>query len=133
MSKNGFLRTIEAGRKSHRDTCAHGVAAPQLVPDDLVSEPCLTAGEAVTLGRLLKKCEQLAGAPVEIEWAIDEGGFKLLQSRPLHVEPAIVPDQIWLQHPGVAATPPASAGARAARWWSTANANCRALRPATSW
>ena len=33
LSKNGFLRTVEAGRKSHRDTCEHGVAAPQLVPD----------------------------------------------------------------------------------------------------
>ncbi len=101
LSKNGFLRTVEAGRKGHRDTCDHGVAAPQLVPADQVNEPCLTAGEAVTLGRLLRKCEQLAGQPVEIEWAIDENGFKLLQSRPLHVEAAIVPDEIWLQHPGV--------------------------------
>ena len=101
LAKNGFLRTVEAGRKSHRDTCEHGESAPQLVPDDLVSAPCLTAGEAVTLGRLLRKCEQLAGQPVEIEWAMDEGGFKLLQSRPLHVEPATVPDQIWLQHPRI--------------------------------
>jgi phosphoenolpyruvate synthase/pyruvate phosphate dikinase len=101
LSKQGFLRTIEAGRKGHRDTCAHGVAAPQLVPAELVNEPCLTPGEATTLGRLLRKCEQLAGQPVEIEWALDEAGFKLLQSRPLHVEPAIVPDEIWLQHPGI--------------------------------
>jgi pyruvate,water dikinase len=101
LAKNGFLRTVEAGRKSHRDTCEHGESAPQLVPDDLVSAPCLTAGEAVTLGRLLRKCEQLAGQPVEIEWAMDESGFKLLQSRPLHVEPATVPDQIWLQHPRI--------------------------------
>jgi pyruvate, water dikinase len=101
LSKNGFLRTVEAGRKGHRDTCEHGVAAPQLVPDDMVSEPCLTAGEAVTLGRLLRRCEALAGQPVEIEWAMDENGFKLLQSRPLHVEPAAVPDQIWLTHPGL--------------------------------
>jgi pyruvate,water dikinase len=101
LSKNGFLRTVEAGRKSHRDTCEHGESAPQLVPDALVSAPSLTAGEAVTLGRLLRKCEQLAGQPVEIEWAMDEGGFKLLQSRPLHVEPATVPDQIWLQHPRI--------------------------------
>ena len=101
LSKSGFLRTVEAGRKSHRDTCEHGEAAPQLVPADQVNEPCLTAGEAVTLGRLLRKCEQLAGQPVEIEWAMDESGFKLLQSRPLHVEPATVPDQIWLQHPRV--------------------------------
>jgi phosphoenolpyruvate synthase/pyruvate phosphate dikinase len=101
LSKNGFLRTVAAGRKSHRDTCEHGVAAPQLVPEDQVSEPCLTPGEAVTLGRLLKKCERLAGNPVEIEWAMDECGFSLLQSRPLHVEAPVVPDQIWLQHPGL--------------------------------
>jgi pyruvate,water dikinase len=101
LAKNGFLRTVEAGRKSHRDTCEHGESAPQLVPADLVNEPCLTPGEAVTLGRLLRKCEQLAGQPVEIEWAMDETGLKLLQSRPLHVEPAIVPDEIWLTHPGL--------------------------------
>jgi pyruvate,water dikinase len=101
LAKNGFLRTVAAGRKGHRDTCAHGVSAPELVPKDQVSEPCLTAGEAVTLGRLIRKCEALAGSPVEIEWAMDEGGFKLLQSRPLHVEAPIVPDQIWLQHPGL--------------------------------
>jgi phosphoenolpyruvate synthase/pyruvate phosphate dikinase len=101
LAKNGFLRTVAAGRKGHRDTCAHGVSAPELVPKDQVSEPCLTAGEAVMLGRLIRKCEALAGSPVEIEWAMDEGGFKLLQSRPLHVEAPIVPDQIWLQHPGL--------------------------------
>lgn len=105
LAKNGFLRTVEAGRKRHRDTCAHGVAAPELVPKDDVSKPCLTPGEAVTLGRLLKKCEQLAGGPVEIEWAMDEAGFKLLQSRPLHVEAPIVPDEIWLRHPGLSGHP----------------------------
>ena len=105
LSRNGFLRTVEAGRKGHRDTCEHGVSAPQLVPDDLVNEPCLTAGEAVTLGRLLRQCEKLAGQPVEIEWAMDESGFKLLQSRPLHVEPATVPDEIWLTHPAVRGHP----------------------------
>ncbi len=101
LAKNGFLRTVAAGRKGHRDTCEHGVAAPQLVPEDMVSEPCLSPGEAVTLGRLLRKCEQLAGAPVEVEWAVDENGFKLLQSRPLHVEAPVVPDEIWLRHPGL--------------------------------
>jgi len=105
LAKNGFLRTVEAGRKGHRETCTHGVSAPELVPKDLVSEPCLSPGEAVTLGRLLRKCEQLAGGPVEIEWAMDEGGFKLLQSRPLHVEAPIVPDEIWLAHPGLRGHP----------------------------
>jgi pyruvate,water dikinase len=101
LAKNGFLRTLEAGRKNHRETCTHGVSTPELVPKDLVSEPCLTPGESVALGRLMRRAERLAGGPVEIEWAMDESGFKLLQSRPLHMEPAIVPDQIWLQHPGL--------------------------------
>jgi phosphohistidine swiveling domain-containing protein len=39
--------------------------------------------------------------PVEIEWALDDKGFKLLQARPLQVAPAHVPDEIWLQHPGI--------------------------------
>jgi pyruvate, water dikinase len=101
LGKNGFLRSIDAGRKSHRDTCEHGTAAPQLVPTDLVSEPCLTPGEAVALGRLLRRAESVIGGPAEIEWAMDQAGFKLLQARPLHVEPALVPDDIWLQHPGL--------------------------------
>ena len=37
--------------------------------------------------------------PVEIEWALDEAGFKLLQARPLHMQAAEVPDDIWLHHP----------------------------------
>ena len=39
LAKNGFLRTVSAGRKGHQDTCAHGVAAPALVPKDLVTNP----------------------------------------------------------------------------------------------
>jgi pyruvate,water dikinase len=101
VSRNCFVRSVDAGRKNHRETCDHGVAAPQLVPDHIANQPCLTSGEAVTLARLMRKCEDLAGGPVEIEWALDDKGFKLLQSRPLHVEPAIVPDEIWLRHPGL--------------------------------
>ena len=39
------------------------------------------------------------GLPVEIEWAQDDQGFTLLQARPLHLQPAHVPDDIWLRHP----------------------------------
>jgi pyruvate,water dikinase len=102
LSRQGFLRKIEAGRKDHRETCGHGLGAvPQAVPRELVSEPCLDAGQAVALGRLLRKAEAVVGGPVEIEWALDEQGFKLLQARPLTVEPAVVPDAIWLKHPGL--------------------------------
>jgi pyruvate,water dikinase len=101
LSRQGFVRTTEAGRKDHREACGHMGTAPEAVPKELAREPCLDAGQAVTLGRLIRKAEALMGTPVEIEWALDDAGFKLLQSRPLHVQPAHVPDEIWLKHPGL--------------------------------
>jgi pyruvate,water dikinase len=102
LSRQGFVRKIEPGRKDRTAGCLHGrgpVAAP--VARDLVAAPCLDPGAATRLGRLLRRCEDVLGHPVEIEWALDDEGFKLLQARPLHVEPAHVPDDIWLQHPGL--------------------------------
>jgi pyruvate,water dikinase len=101
LTRQGFLRKNEAGRKDHRATCGHNGAVPQAVPDELVRKPCLDAAQATTLGRMLRKAEDVLGGPVEIEWALDDAGFKLLQARPLHVEPIKVPDTIWLQHPGL--------------------------------
>jgi pyruvate, water dikinase len=102
LSRQGFLRKIDAGRKDHRETCGHGAGAtPQAVPRELISAPCLDAAQAVTLGRMMRKAEAVVGGPVEIEWAVDESGFKLLQARPLTVEPITVPDEIWLKHPGL--------------------------------
>jgi pyruvate,water dikinase len=102
LTRQGFVRKIEAGRKDHSDTCGHGGAVrPQAVPEELVRRACLDAGQATTLGRMMRKAEQLYGGPVEIEWAIDDQGFKLLQARALHIDPVTVPDDIWLQHPGL--------------------------------
>src|SRR5262249_53989784 len=102
LSRQGFLRDIQPGRKDHRDTCGHGRgAAPQAVPKELVRAPCLDAGQATPLARMMRKAEDVLGFPVEIEWALDEAGFKLLQARPLHVQPSHVPDEIWLKHPGL--------------------------------
>jgi pyruvate,water dikinase len=109
LSGAGFLRTNEPGRKDRRDACGHGVnggasepnggVLPQAVPRALVDQPCLDAGQAVALGRLLRRTEAVLGGPVEIEWALDDSGFKLLQARPLVVAPPAVPDDIWLKHP----------------------------------
>jgi pyruvate,water dikinase len=106
LSRQGFVRKIEAGRKDRRETCMHGVGTmTQAVPDALARQPCLDAGQAVTLGRMLRRAEDIMGMPVEIEWALDDAGFKLLQARPLHVQPILVPDEIWLRHPGLSGHP----------------------------
>jgi pyruvate,water dikinase len=106
LTRHGFVRRIEVGRKNHRETCGHGgLALPQAVPQELAREACLKHAEATVLGRMMRRCEDLLRMPVEIEWAADESGFKLLQARPLHVQPAQVPDEIWLQHPKLSGHP----------------------------
>ena len=51
LSRHGFLRSNEAGRKHHREACVHGAGTlPQAVPEEMVRAPCLEAGQATTLG-----------------------------------------------------------------------------------
>lgn len=102
LTRQGFLRHIQPGRKDHRDACGHARGAvAEAVPAELVHRACLDAAQAVTLGRLLRRCEDVLGCAVEIEWTLDEAGFKLLQARPLRVAPIQLPDEIWLKHPAL--------------------------------
>ncbi|MGH7058203.1 MAG: PEP/pyruvate-binding domain-containing protein, partial [Acetobacteraceae bacterium] len=82
LGRDLTVREIASGRKLHRAGCAHG---KQVVEAALVSEPCLTAEEAIELGRMLLQSEIVVGGPAEIEWARDDAGFTLLQARPLAV------------------------------------------------
>src|SRR4029077_12961831 len=54
LSRQGFVRKIDAGRKDHRDTCGHenaiGQVEAEAVPKALAREPSLTHGEATALG-----------------------------------------------------------------------------------
>jgi phosphoenolpyruvate synthase/pyruvate phosphate dikinase len=95
LSRDGKLVSVTPGRKDHQVGCIH----TQVVPATMVSEPCLTESQAVELGGLLRRVQDLMGMPVEIEWAMDDAGFQLLQARPLHTQPAATPDAIWLHRP----------------------------------
>jgi phosphoenolpyruvate synthase/pyruvate phosphate dikinase len=95
LSRDGALVGITPGRKDHQVGCIH----TQAVPVELVAEPCLSEQQAIELGGLLRRVEDLMGMPVEIEWAMDESGFKLLQARPLHTQAAATPDAVWLHRP----------------------------------
>src|SRR5580704_2736737 len=95
LSRDGALLSITAGRKDHQVGCIHTRA----VPVARVSEPCLSESQAVELGALLRKVEALMGMLAEIEWAMDDRGFQLLQARPLHTQPATIPDATWLNRP----------------------------------
>jgi pyruvate,water dikinase len=100
LAPTGGLRSLTIGRKDHSVACEHRRApTTEAVPAALAATPCLDEEQTATLGRLLRRSEEVIGMPVEIEWALDDRGFKLLQARPLHLEAPYVPDEIWLQHP----------------------------------
>jgi len=50
---------------------------------------------------MMLKAEELMATPVEIEWAQDETGIRIVQARPLSVAPDVVPDEIWRKKPGI--------------------------------
>jgi pyruvate,water dikinase len=100
LSPEGELLRVAIGQKDHSVGCTHRrPPTTAAVAPALAAEPCLSPPQVSELGRLLRRAEDIVGRPIEIEWALDDDGFKLLQARPLHLQEAHVPDAIWLQHP----------------------------------
>ena len=96
LDRAGRVKESALGQKYHALSCAHGRRAFSRA---LFGAPCLDAEQIAELGSMMRKAEELIGEPVEIEWAMDETGIKLLQARPLSVGEPQVPDEIWLAHP----------------------------------
>jgi pyruvate,water dikinase len=104
LDRSGKLRESHAAIEYHQPGCAH---LPRLARPAARKKLCLKPAEAEELGRLMLAAETLMGMPVEVEWAMDDAGIKMLQSRPLHCDdrPAHVPDQIWLRQPRLRGQP----------------------------
>jgi pyruvate,water dikinase len=100
LSAEGELLETIVGRKDHSVGCVHR-AEPmaQLVPRALMTTPCLKPAQACELGRMLKRVADFMAMPVEIEWTLDDEGFKLVQARPLHMRAGHEVDKNWLHHP----------------------------------
>ncbi|MDH5342407.1 MAG: PEP-utilizing enzyme, partial [Betaproteobacteria bacterium] len=106
LDRDAVLKeTVAAPTQYHALSCAH---RPALAPRTRkVADPCLTPAQAAELGRYVGQIEKLMGMAVEIEWAMDDKGFKLLQSRPLHLEPeeTHASDEAWQGHPHLRGQP----------------------------
>jgi len=106
LSRNGNLKESVTGSKQrqHAPSCAH--VGRSRIGDSLLSPtPCLDEGQAIELADLVVRTEELMGIPVEIEWAMDGTGFKLLQARPLNLQAGAVPDEEWRRHPRINGQP----------------------------
>jgi pyruvate,water dikinase len=99
VGDHGVLKEWGAGRRQrHAPGCAH-VPYSGVGGSHGATLRCLDDAQVTELASLVRRTDHLMGMPVEIEWAMDEAGFKLLQARPLHIEPAPVPDEMWRRHP----------------------------------
>ncbi|NNC64986.1 MAG: hypothetical protein HKN84_09395 [Gammaproteobacteria bacterium] len=96
VSREGKLLDMATGRKTHSVSCVHG---NQQVDRDTAEEPCLNSEQISELAEYLVRAESVVGGPSEIEWALDDAGIKLVQARPLHIEEAHVPDEVWEKRP----------------------------------
>ncbi|HEU4352912.1 MAG TPA: PEP/pyruvate-binding domain-containing protein [Burkholderiales bacterium] len=95
LERSGALKESSAGKGYHSLTCRHGRRAFSR----LLAAPSVDAAQLAELGLLMKKAEALLQGPVEIEWALDDSGIKLLQARPLRVCESTAFDEAWRQHP----------------------------------
>jgi len=103
LSADGRLEEALEGREYAPLACAHGAARRR--GGVFGTSRCLTDSQAVELGGLVRRAEDLMGMPVEVEWARQVEGFRLLQARPLHLEAVSVPDALWQRHPGLTGHP----------------------------
>jgi pyruvate,water dikinase len=89
-----------AGHRPQEVTCHHHSAhVPHHATISGARRACLSDERIIELARCLASAESIMGRPVEIEWALDATGFKLLQSRPLSLQPHAAPDPVWSQQP----------------------------------
>ena len=96
LDRDGSLKDSSLGRKYHGVSCVHGRRS---FSRSLAGPRCLDPEQVAEIGLLMRRCEDVVGGPVEIEWAADDVGIKLLQARPLRVAEPSAPDEIWLQRP----------------------------------
>lgn len=88
------LERLEPGRKGRRLACSSGGGVHwEPVAPDAAAAPCLEEAEAVALARLVLRVERALGTPVEVEWALGDRGFAILQARPLLLPPRPAPDR----------------------------------------
>lgn len=87
----------ESGRILDRQTAdkqvmtvrVDGSVEQQPVPEDLRRAPTLDDSRAAELSRLGVQIESLYGVPMDVEWALADGNFAILQARPITALPQL--------------------------------------------
>lgn len=103
------IEGVEPGRKDRAlRYCQEAGPHWQAVPPRRVAAPCLSEAEALALARLVLRAEAVLGHPLEVEWALDDHGFQILQARPVTVRPRRAAHRRWRGDPALRGQPAGS-------------------------
>ena len=117
LSAEGELLEVVSGQEFEHSVHCHihhgGGSAPSKKHShdhdhehaDTPKARCLTEDQVHELAGYMKIAQDLMGQPVEVEWAANGDGIKMLQARPLHVRKASIPDEIWRGKPSLRGHP----------------------------
>jgi rifampicin phosphotransferase len=79
-------------RVAHRaDSGSHEGVCSMTIASELSNRPCLTLDQVRSVADLARQAARHFGRPQDIEWAIEKGTLKLLQSRPI-TSLSVLPD-----------------------------------------
>jgi pyruvate,water dikinase len=95
--ETGELLAREIAEKETMTVRVNGGTESHPVPQDLRRAPALSEDQAADLVELGVKIEDLYGDPRDIEWALADGEFAILQARPITAlpEPMAEPPEEW--------------------------------------
>ncbi|MGI9259514.1 MAG: PEP/pyruvate-binding domain-containing protein [Gammaproteobacteria bacterium] len=97
VTRDGEILETVAGRKTHSVGCVHGTKKVERAEAE---DPCLTPEQVVELTEYIVRAESVVGGAAEVEWSLDDEGFKMLQARPLHIEEDVADfGELWAQKP----------------------------------
>lgn len=84
VERGGVEKSRQVSDKAVRSVAAaEGGVHEASVPDSDRSRPVLDQTQSAALARLGERIETLQGAPVDVEWCLQDGRFAIVQSRPI--------------------------------------------------
>jgi phosphohistidine swiveling domain-containing protein len=83
----GQVLTRETASKQVMTVRVAGGTQEQPVPEELIDAPVLDDAQAAELAQLGVQIEELYGMPMDVEWALADGRFAIVQARPITALP----------------------------------------------
>ncbi|MBL8057627.1 MAG: hypothetical protein JNK29_13070, partial [Anaerolineales bacterium] len=102
---SGAVKSLAVGEKAVMTAPAEAGTAEVAVDPARRGQPALTPAQAAALTQLGRAIEAHFGAPQDIEWALADGQWAILQTRPITAHGGVPGDDDWPPRPPAAPQP----------------------------